>query len=96
MASNAKPTQGNGGGSRKALLIPSKNVIFPFQTHISVISKEDGESFRKLGFQKAITSVEKKGLEEIPEDYLELIEKSKSKAVDLISKSSQSHKDKFE
>lgn len=35
---------------KKALLLPSKITIFPFQSHVSVISDDDRDTLRKLSF----------------------------------------------
>ena len=71
----------------KALLVPSKLTVFPFQTHIRVISESDGDTLKKLGFNKAISSIENKYLHTIHEDHLEFIESSKRQASSLIRKS---------
>lgn len=36
--------------TKKALLLPSKIPIFPFQSHVSVISDDDKSTIQKLGF----------------------------------------------
>ena len=78
---------GNGLKVKKALLLPSKIPIFPFQSHVSVISDDDRDTLRKLSFQHAVMSLENKYLEPIPEDTMEIIKQSEKEAVKLVSQS---------
>lgn len=70
---------------RQALLIPSKTSIFPFQTHMRVISEDDGKQLKDFGFDRAVSSVVKSSLEDLPQETLDLIKESKQKAESLIS-----------
>lgn len=70
---------------KKALLLPSKIPIFPFQSHVSVISDEDKDTIKKLGFQNAVMSVEKQFIEEIDEHFMDIIKDSEKTATKLVS-----------
>jgi hypothetical protein len=70
---------------KKALLLPSKIPIYPFQSHVSVISDDDRDTIKRLGFQNAVMSVENKYLEDIPEHFMEIIRESEKLAVKLVS-----------
>lgn len=79
---------------KKALLLPSKIPIFPFQSHVSVISNEDRDTIRKLGFYNAVSSVRKKYLEDIGQRELEIIEGSNQKFNQLVEESEKDTKEK--
>ena len=70
--------------TKKALLLPSKIPIFPFQSHVSVISDDDKDTIRKLGFQNAVMSVENQYLDTIDEYDLEIIKRAKEQVVKVI------------
>lgn len=79
---------------KKALLLPSKITVFPFQSHVSVISSEDKNMLRKLGFHNAISTVEKKYLENLGEEELSIINESKKKVEKILEKNKEETKEK--
>lgn len=70
---------------KKALLLPSKIPIFPFQSHVSVISNEDKNTMRMLGFHNAVSSIQTRYLQNLSEKERRVIEKSSEKVVKLMS-----------
>ena len=79
---------------KKALLLPSKVTVFPFQSHVSVISEDDKVMIQTLGFDRAISSCQMKYLEEIQEEDLEFMDESKAMAQDLIGQFRKEQKSK--
>ena len=71
---------------KKALLLPSKIPIFPFQSYVSVINEEDMATIKKLGFHQAISATKIEHLDELSQEVKDSIARSRDRVQELLEK----------